>query len=327
MKKLVLLALAFCSLSTISAQSLLDDLPASQGAVSDENSARLEFMREPLSFFKSQRLITFQTVETVPAGELNSRVAHRFGNAATKGAQIHTLFGLDNASDIWLGVDYGITDNLQVGIARVKGAGNLREQWTLSGKLRLPGNAIGTLPIRLALAGNVTLSTQNEDPFGQPDALTKQPFARRTTSFVQLLAAAAPKGRFVLQVAPAWVWRNYVDVGDAKGWLALPISARFKVNKRFSLTAEYAPQIATSGSTDRGSTIFWKGKGGTWYAPLQVAMELETGGHVFQVSLSNSSGLLENDMLAYSTEHWDNGGFRMGFAIMRGFQVSKRKKA
>jgi hypothetical protein len=56
-------------------------------------------------------------------------------------------------------------------------------------------------------------------------------------------------------------------------------------------------------------------------------MELETGGHVFQVSLSNSSGLLENDMLAYSTERWDNGGFRMGFAIMRGFQVSKRKKA
>jgi hypothetical protein len=281
-------------------------------------------MKEPLAFFKSQRLINFNTVETVLRGELNTRVAHRFGNAATKGTNVHTLFGLDQARDIWIGADYGITNNLQVGLARVKGAGSLGELWTTSAKLRLPGNTLGNMPIRMAVAGNTTICTQEKDPFvTDGPSLNNSPFARRVSYMGQFLFAAAPTGRLVLQLAPTWVWRNYVGINDANGLLALPISVRLKMNKRFSLTAEYAPLISASSSEYRGGTVFWSGKNSSWYAPLCVAAELETGGHVFQLSLTNSSGLLENDLLAYSTERWNNGGFRMGFAIMRGFQVKK----
>jgi hypothetical protein len=233
------------------------------------------------------------------------------------------MFGLDQATDIWLGVDYGITDNLQIGLVRVKGAGNLHELWSGSGKLRLPGDRIGNTPIRMALAGNVTYSTQIADPFVAGDLLKNEQFARRGSYMGQFLFAIAPRGRFVFQIAPTYVWRNYVGLGDANGLLALPISGRLKVTKRFSLTAEYAPLLNASSSETRGGHVFWKGKGGSWYAPLLIAAEMETGGHVFQISLSNSSGMLENDLIPYSNNNWGNGGFRMGFAIMRGFQLKK----
>jgi hypothetical protein len=327
--RIILLAAAFCLSQALSAQSLLDAIPGGSGGKIDEKAARLDFMKQPLMFFKAPRLIAFNTVECVPKGELNSRIGHRFGNAgdATKA---HTLFGLDNAADIWLGVDYGVTDNFQIGIARTKGAGAARELWSASGKVRLPGNHIGSLPIRMALAGNATMSTQYDDPFGTGIPMTHQNFAHRVSYYGQFLFAFAPKGKFVFQIAPAFLYRNYVADGDANGVIAVPISGRLKLSKRFSLTAEYAPQVSTTSETKRDGSILWKGSSGIadgaggftqWYAPLQVAMEIETGGHVFQVSLSNSSGLLENDMLGYSTSSWQGGGYRMGFSFTRGFQV------
>jgi hypothetical protein len=174
----------------------------------------------------------------------------------------------------------------------------------------------------MAIAGNATYSTQIRDPFIN-DSLTKEPFARRGSYMAQFLFAIAPKGRFVFQIAPTYVWRNYVDINDANGLLALPISGRFKVTKRFSLTAEYSPLLSASSTESRGGRVFWKSSNGSWYAPLLVAAELETGGHVFQISLSNSRGMLENDLIPYSGSRWGDGGFRMGFAVMRGFQVMK----
>lgn len=320
-RQTALAALAALSTLSVQAQSLLDEPEL------NEKTAWLEEMKAPLAFFKSTRLLTLPTVETAPKGQLDTRVAHRFGDAATKGTTYHTLFGLDQASDIWLGVDYGMTDRWQVGLARVKGAGQLHELWSASSKLRLPGDRIGNMPIRLALAGNLTFSTQTANPFSSTDKpMNEGPFARRLTYFGQLLAAASPHRNFIVQVAPSWVWRNYTGTTDANGLLFLPVSTRFKVTKRFSITAEYAPMLASTSTGDWDGPVFWKRKDGNWFAPLQLGLEMETGGHVFQISLSNSSGLLENDMLPYSTAQWGNGGFRMGFAIMRGFQLGGKKK-
>ncbi len=312
-------ALALSTCLSATAQSLLD------APELDARGAYLQEMKAPLSFFKSGRLISFQTAETEPQGQLNFRVAHRFGNIATPGTTYHTLFGLDQVADIWLGLDYGLTDRWQVGIARAKGAGPLNELWTASTKLRLPGDELAGMPIRLAVAANATYSTQTADPFVPGKELSAGPFARRGTYFAQFLAAAVPTERLVVQLAPAWVWRNYVAPGDANGLLFLPLSARLKVSKRFSLTAEYAPLLAASGTEFRGGTTFWKNSVSTWYAPLNLGLEMETGGHVFQISLSNTGGLLENDMLPYNPYAWEKGAFRMGFAILRGFQVGKRR--
>ena len=64
--------------------------------------------------FKGTRIILGHSIETKKKGELEFLVSHRFG-AVTGGA--HELWGLDGAS-VRLGFNYGITDNLTVGLGR-----------------------------------------------------------------------------------------------------------------------------------------------------------------------------------------------------------------
>ena len=75
--------------------------------------------------FKTYRLGNGQSVETVKKKNLDYRIAHRFGSVYNSASSTnalndaaHTAFGFDIATDIRNSFDYGITDNLTVGIGR-----------------------------------------------------------------------------------------------------------------------------------------------------------------------------------------------------------------
>ena len=80
----------------------------------------MDFFDEPsgpqvvTSTFKAGRIINVQSPETCGRGEMNFIIAHRFGRISD-GA--YALWGLDNAQ-MRMGLDYGLTDRLQVGVAR-----------------------------------------------------------------------------------------------------------------------------------------------------------------------------------------------------------------
>ena len=303
---LVLLSTAFPA----TAQSLLDSVSVPISAAADIYG----------NTFKSPHLIASPTVETLPRGDLSFRVAHRFGDMATPGTGYHTLFGLDQARDILLALEYGLTDRLSVGIGRAKGDGAFNELWhaTLRRRLLVQGVDYAS-PVSVSLYGNMAYSTQRADPFNPENKLEGGPIARRASYVLQAQVARRFAGKFSLQLSPTWLWRNYVSQGDANGLLSLGILTRYSLTKRFSLTAEYFARLAASRPTAQGSSVFWRGAGGQYYAPLSLGLELETGGHVFSISLSNTAGLLENDYLAYNKSNWFDGQFRMGFAIFRVF--------
>ena len=294
-----------------SAQSLLDSLPPTTTQPSVTYGTA----------FKSPHLIAAPTVETLPKGDISFRVAHRFGDMAVEGSHYHTLFGLDQARDILLALEYGLTDRTSIGIGRAKGDGPLHELWHASLRQRLlsqqPGNAGN--PVSLSLYANTAYSTQKVDPFNNETTLKGAPLARRGSYIVQAQVARRFANRVSVQLSPTWLWRNYVRHDDANGLLSCGVLTRFSINRRFSLTTEYFARLAASRETAQGSTIFWRGNGGQYYAPLSLGLELETGGHVFSISLSNTAGLLENDYLAYNSSSWGEGQFRMGFAIFRVF--------
>ena len=66
------------------------------------------------SAFKAGRVINVQSPQTSGKGEMNFIIAHRFGRISDGW---YDLFGLDNAQ-MRMGLDYGLTDQLQVGVAR-----------------------------------------------------------------------------------------------------------------------------------------------------------------------------------------------------------------
>ena len=64
--------------------------------------------------FKSTRIVNGQSIENVGPGVLDFKIMHRFGPISDGG---YNFFGLDQAT-MRIGLDYGLTDRLMVGIGR-----------------------------------------------------------------------------------------------------------------------------------------------------------------------------------------------------------------
>ena len=101
---------AFFATSTINDQQKdSTDLMSTLEKTADSND-----INYTIATFKSTRLINGHTVETLGKGVLDVRISHRFGKL-NDGS--YELFGLDNAT-MRMGLDYGISPNLMVGIGR-----------------------------------------------------------------------------------------------------------------------------------------------------------------------------------------------------------------
>jgi hypothetical protein len=59
---------------------------------------------------------------------------------------------------------------------------------------------------------------------------------------------------------------------------------------------------------------------------LAVGVDIETGGHVFQLHFTNSTGMTERTFISETTGQWSKGDIRFGFNISRIFNIGKSKK-
>ncbi|MDB5282163.1 MAG: hypothetical protein JWO06_1238 [Bacteroidota bacterium] len=280
--------------------------------------------------FKSTRVINGQSVEMTKKNALDFRVSHRFGDiAASNQDHIHTLFGFDQASDIGIFFEYGITDDLAVGSSRVKAAGPMTQLWTLNLKYRvLKQTKDFKIPFTISLYGNTSISsmlssgdisTVNYFPKGYAG------FSHRLSYLLQSLIAVKANDWLSLQLSPTFVWRNNVPMDDKNGMFFLGFSGRAKFNKRMGFIFEYFLPIMKPGIGGREYFPMVRGmKNAAYYPSIHIGLEFETGGHVFDVNFTNSAGMLENDFLAYNPHNWAQGQFRLGFTISRTFQLDKK---
>ena len=151
MKNLYVLFMLLLSANAFSQADILDDLTKDQKP-----------KREYVAFsFKTTRVINGHSVETVKKNQLDFRVSHRFGDiAGSPNDHIHSFFGFDQAADIAIIFEYGITDDLTVGIGRMKGAGPLRELWNANIKYRaLKQTKDFKFPMTITLFGNTSITS------------------------------------------------------------------------------------------------------------------------------------------------------------------------
>ncbi len=280
--------------------------------------------------FKTTRVINGQSVEMVPKYAMEFRISHRFGDvAATNNDHIHSLFGFDQASDIGVIFDFGITDNLSLGFARMKGAGPFRELWNANIKYRvLQQTKDFKNPMTIVLHGNSSISSMRRST--DPTALNYFPkgykaFAHRMSYTLQALFAVKATDWLSVQLTPTFVWRNVVAYNDQNYFFALGISARAKFNKRSGIIFEYYLPLMKEGVGGCNYFAMVRGiKNAPYYPSLHIGFEFETGGHVFHINLTNSEGLLEQDFLPNNNANWAQGAFRLGFTISRMFQLDKK---
>lgn len=283
--------------------------------------------REYVSYtFKSTRIITGHSVETVKKNALDIRIAHRFGDIAVKGVSGHTLGGIDNASDILISLEYGILDDLSIGAGRSKGGTanqGLKELYNGFVKYRvLKQTTDFNIPLTITIVANAVASSMKNDPFVPNELLKKQNPAHRFSYMAEALIACKATSWLSLQLTPAFVWRNYVAYNDDNALFFLGLSARAKTSKRTAIIFEYFMPVGANGYRDY-FPMLKRQKNAIYYPNLHIGFEIETGGHVFAINLTNSEGLLENDFLPYNTKNWAQGQFRLGFSISRILQFGK----
>lgn len=235
--------------------------------------------------FKTSRVVNLQSLELIDAGVMDVKINHRFGAV---GLGPYEAFGIDNAS-VRIGAEYGVFTNLAINLGR-SSLGRM-----VDGGLRY------------------RLMHQTNDNARPVSVLLYAGAARTAVTMMrsewvytgQLIAGRKETDRFSWQIAPS------VVSGQQGQVMAVGIGFREKITPRTTFNAEYIPVISRpSGRANAG-----------FYNSFSVGLDVETGGHVFQLHFTNSAGMAEPQFIAQTNGSWMDRGFRFGFNISRVFTV------
>lgn len=257
--------------------------------------------------FKTTRLVNFHTVEVLSRRSLDFRISHRFGDF-NSGA--YNAWGIDGGANIRLSLEYCHGSRLMFGIGRT--SGKKIADGFLKYRLLKQTTKGGGMPV------SVTLFTGIYHTFMQNvliDGENKyQSIPDRLSFCHQIMIARKFSSRFSFQLTGAMVHFNLVDkISDKNDCFIVGAVTRFKVAKRQAITLEYGYRI----------NRYSKDK---YYDSFGVGYDLETGGHVFQLHLTNSFGLTEDQYFMYTNTSWSNWGIRLGFNISRVFSLQGKHK-
>ena len=246
--------------------------------------------------FKGVRVINGQSVEVVNKGDLLFVIEHRFG---TISSGVYELWGLDQAS-MRMSFDYGVLDGLSISLAR----SSFQKTYESSAKMKLLRQKVsGGCPVSLTAYSAVFL---NSIRWMNPDRDNK--FNSRLSYAYQFMLAKKFNQNLSLQLTPSFIHRNIVPTESMKNdFFALGFGGRYKLSKRVSLNSEYFYQF------NRGPEEFTNS--------LSIGFDIETGGHVFQIHLTNSQGMFERSFIGETSGKWSEGDIYFGFNISRVFSI------
>jgi hypothetical protein len=251
--------------------------------------------------FKATRIINGHSIERMQKNQLEFRISHRFGEFSS-GA--YNLYGLD-FSQIHLSLEYGITNWLEVGLGR----SNFEKTADGFVKFSILRQSTGArkMPIHLSY-----LFSTEVTGLKWSDASAVNYFSSRVSYVHQLLIARKFNDSFSLELNPTFVHRNLVSQAiEPNDLYALGVGARYKITKRTSLNAEYYYVYRKNG----------KYLDTPYYDPLSFGIDIETGGHVFQIMLTNCRAMREAGFIGKTTGNWLDRDFRLGFNISRTFSL------
>jgi hypothetical protein len=253
--------------------------------------------------FKASRVINGQSVELTSKNELSFVIQHRFGKI---NEGFYGLFGLDQ-STIRFGFEYGVFRWLNIGVGR----SSYKKTFDGTIKLKIARQQTGarTFPLNIGLFSSIASSTLKWDDPDRPNYYTSR------MSFTHQLLIARKFGNAIsVQLSPSYVHRNFVATAeDQNDVYAVGFAGRVKLTNRMAINAEYFYQIE---GYNRAVT----------FDAVALGIDLETGGHVFQIMVTNSKGMIDPYFIAETTGDITKGELYLGFNISRVFSFSKKEE-
>jgi len=285
---LIFLSLCFALSSTVSIS-----------AQEDTTSVKEE-TKYTSSFFETTRIVLGQSIENPEHGKLIFLIQHHFGRVNTG---IYEFFGLDQAT-IRLGLEYGINKWLAVGLGR----SSYRKTYDgfVKAKILRQSKGARNMPLSVSYFGSIAINTlkwENEE--------LENYFSSRMAYTHQLLIARKFSPSLTFQLTPTLVHKNLVrTIEDKNDIFATGVGGRVRLSKKLSLNAEYFyvfPNQIVSRDYDNS---------------FSISLDIDTGGHVFQLFFTNSNPIIESGFITETTGKWTSGDIYFGFNISRTFTLA-----
>jgi hypothetical protein len=275
----------------------------------DDLLGMLEDNEEPVTnytfaTFKTTRLVSGHSVETNAAGVLQFLIGHRFSRVNDGW---RNLFGIDNAT-IRLGFEYGLTDNLNIGFGR----SSFEKVFDFTAKYRVLRQKSGAenFPFTATI-----VSTAYINSLEWADPERENYFSSRMSYHHALLLARKFDG-FSLQLMPTVVHRNLVPTeSDENSVFSMGGGASVQITGSLRANVEYYYILPDQINSLVGGEMVQNA--------LSVGVDIETGGHVFQLHLTNSRGMTERYLVGETTGEWLDGDIHFGFNVSRVFTLRK----
>ncbi len=254
--------------------------------------------------FKGTRLANGHSIETKNAGSLEFIFAHRFG--AINGGW-YEMYGLDEAL-VRLGLDYGFTDWLSFSIGRNSFDKTMDSYVKMKALRQSTGVKSFPFSATVLLGGAYKFS-----PRENSDVSPEFKSVDRISYTGQILIARKFSSNLSLQLMPTIVHKNaVVESIEENDQIALGIGGRIKLTKSVAITSEYYYNFSEKDNSP-------------YYNPLAFGIDIETGGHVFQLVLTNAVGLTERAFITETLDDFFDGDIHFGFNVTRTFQLKKNR--
>ncbi len=256
--------------------------------------------------FKGLKVVNFESTKIAGKKDLFFVVSHRFGTVKNG---IDDFFGLDNAVT-QIKFIYGINDWMNLGAAR----SSLQKKYGIHTKYRLIRQEKDKFTFTMVGYNLLTINTALDK-----DILTKLEFSDRLTYTSQILVSRKISEKLSLLLAPTYIHENLATRSTVTGangevfafdeendQFAIGVGGRFKLTTRWSLNADYGIHL------NRNNNSIFKN-------PLSIGVDLETGGHVFQMHFTNAQAMFEEGFIIQGNGDWSDGDFFFGFNLSRVF--------
>lgn len=253
--------------------------------------------------FMAPRNINLYTVEPLSRGELHYSIMHTFGTVDTG---VRNLWGIDQGANVRFSFEYGITDKWSAGFGRssLDKVYDINSRYRLVSQMERDGSPVS---VTLNVSGGVITASF---PFLQDDYT----FNDRLNGAASVLVARKFTDEWSLQLSPTIVHFNRVGQEinvadpDVNTYYALGVSTRYKIRPRTALSAQYIPTL-------NGENTSYN---------LAVGIDIETGGHVFQMFFTTSRALNDQYLVAGENGSFFDREFRFGFNVNRLFNLLGR---
>lgn len=270
--------------------------------------AGLSFSQDKIwDTFDGTRGLSNHSTEMLFKRNMEFRVSHKFGDLAGSNGGLQNFYGLDNLADVRIAFEYGITNNINIGLGRSKGVNERTGIVDMFGKIRLIQQEKDGKPINLTYVSSLAFSYKNASLDSTSSNYYQSPLERLIFTN-QIIASRKFSDKLSLQVNAGYHHRNLVTFNDVNGLIFTGGVLRYRFTKTLGLITEYNHVWNRSTETEQTN-------------PLAFGFELLTGGHNFTLVVSNHKGVNENIFLSNTTSDWLKGQWRIGFTINRKFKL------